>query len=131
MATIGNLELRINERTLQASTTHDGQRVYEIAAKLVEFLDSVRNPTHKQFEKWFEETSQKILLYRYFENILGGTPDEIIIDVSRKLVLHTMQKEFPPSFNNACTVLKEKYKYQILGYAKPLMRPQGNDLGFE
>ncbi|MFH1307592.1 MAG: hypothetical protein ABIH72_01955 [archaeon] len=122
MATIGNLELRTGQETLYASSTHDGDRAYEILPKLVNFLDSRENPTITQFQDWFKTKSKALLPYNHRKELLGGAPCEVIIDVPRKLVLHTAQDEFTTRFENACILLREKYNYEILPYTPPLIR---------
>lgn len=122
MSTKGNLELRIGENTLYASCTHDGDGAYEIVPRLVDFLDSTENPTTNQFQEWFKKTSRELLPYNHHEGLIGGVPSEVIIDVPRRLLLHTPKDEFPSSFENACIVLREKHNYQVLEYTQPQMR---------
>jgi len=122
MSTKGNLELRIEKNTLYASCTHDGGKAYEIVPRLVDFMDSTENPTKDQFQEWFRKTSKELLHYNHHEGLIGGVPSEVIIDVPRRLLLHTHEEEFPASFENACIVLREKYNYQILEYVQPQMR---------
>ena len=139
MGTIGNLELRLNENAWYASTSHDGYRVYEAILRLVELLDSVRNPTKEQFEKWFKGTSKELLPYNYHEGLLGGVPDEVVMDIPRKLILHTGHEEdceivgegFQAKFENACIVLKAKYDFEILNYIRPEVRKTLKGLGSE
>ena len=133
MATIGNLELRLGEKTLYASTTHDGHRVYEMIPKLVKFLDSAnktKNQTLVECTNWFESTSRLLLPYEYCAGLIDGVPHEVIIDIPRKLILHTGNEESyelvsensPAKFENACIILKEKYSFEILKYVRPEMR---------
>jgi|GEM_PF-3670885 len=131
MGTVGNLELRLHEKTLYASTTHDGYAVYSLAPKLVEFLDSVRNPSREQFETWFRDTSKSLIPYNYSEELTGGVPCEVIIDVPRRLLLHTPEDELQASFQNACIILEAKYNYQILEYDQPEMRSSRRSSGSE
>lgn len=138
MATKGNLELRLDKNTLQASTTHDGYRVYEAIPRLVEFLDSTRNPTKEQLEEWFKDTSRELLPYKYREELLDGIPDEVIIDVPRKLILHTghddyeiVSESFPAKFENASIILKAKYHFEILNYLRPEIRERSKSFGSE
>jgi hypothetical protein len=122
MATHGNLELRIGENTLYASCTHEGDEAYGIASKLVDFLDQTKTPTVIQYQEWFKKISEILLPYNHYEGLIGGVPTEVIIDVPRRLLLHTPADELPASFQKACSVLKNKYEYQVLEYVKPLMR---------
>lgn len=139
MATIGNLELRLNENTWYASTTHDGYKVYEAIPRLVEFLDSIRNPTKEQFEKWFRSTSRELLPHNYHEGLLGGVPDEVVMDIPRRLILHTGHEDdlevvsegFSAKFENACIILKAKYDFEILNYIRPEVRKTLKGLGSE
>lgn len=131
MGTEGNLELKIGENTLYASCTHDGDGSYGIVPRLVNFLDSTENPTTNQFQKWFRKTSKELLPYNHHKGLIDGIPSEVIIDVPRRLLLHTTQDEFPANFDNACIVLREKYNYQILEYTPPQRRNSQLGLGSE
>lgn len=132
MNTKGNLELRLHEKTLYASTNHDGYAVYKAIPRLVEFLDLIRNPTKEQFETWFRRTSKEVFPYNYHEGIIGGIPDEVIFDIPRKLVLHTdygeaddlgaVSKRLASKLENACILLRQKHNYEILKFTKPLVR---------
>ncbi|MDO8656203.1 MAG: hypothetical protein Q7K45_03115 [Nanoarchaeota archaeon] len=139
MATHGNLELRLNESSWYASTTHDGYRVYEAVPQLVKFLDSVRDPTKEQFEKWFRSTSKKLLPCNYGESLMGGVPSEVIMDIPRRLILHTgneddyraVSKRFLVKFENAGIVLKAKYDFEILNYVRLEVRKDLKVFGSE
>jgi len=130
MTTKGNLELRFNETTLCASTLCDGYRTYEAVPKLVDFLDSVKNPTKEQLSKWFRSMSKKLLPSDYSETLIGGVPNEVIMDIPRRLILHngvedtfeSVSKGFPDKFENACIILKTKYDYEILRYVRQELR---------
>ena len=132
MATIGNLELRFNESSWYASTTHDGNKVYEAVPRLVDFLDSVKNPTREQFGEWFNSTSRELLPANYRERLLGGVPHEVIMDFPRKLILHNgykdayeaVSKDFPTKLENAHILLREKYNFEILEFTNPKSRKE-------
>jgi hypothetical protein len=122
MSTKGNLELRLNGITLYASTTHDGDSVYESATELVNFLDTAQNPLNVDFMNWFKNISSKVFPYNYSNRLIGGVPTEVVIDVPRKLLLHTYNDEFPESFKIACRTLKLKHNYQVLTYTQHQVR---------
>ncbi len=118
MATIGNLELRIEKDILYASCTHDGDRAYEIIQMLSEFLDSTERPTAQQYKSWFRKTSEEILPYNYCEELIGGVPHKVIINVGDKVILHTTpHEEFSDILREACNTLTTKHKYRILEYS--------------
>ncbi len=117
MSTKGNLELRLGGSTLYASCSHDGNGAYGIALKLLDFLDLTKEPTSAQYQEWFRVTSRELLPHGYQEALTGGVPSEVVIDVPRRLLLHTLEDKFPADFGYACITLREKYNYQIMDYA--------------
>jgi hypothetical protein len=130
MATVGNLELRLFKNTLYSSCTHDGYKVYEIVPYLASFFENKKNPTSKQYRGWFKEKAKLLTSYKHYNELLGGCAEEVIIDVPRKLIIHTadseslrfVSKQFPLKFKRACNILKSNYSYSIVEYVPLLLR---------
>lgn len=140
MTTKGNLELRVGTETLFACANADGYRAYGIVSRLLDFLDATKNPSATKFGYWFTKTSKELFGDSYKEGRIGGIPCEVVIDIQRKLILHTptdedelglVGVEFPTKFENACILLKTKYSYSILEYENPSMRDRQERLGTE
>jgi len=118
----GNLELRLGydyyaasrSQALYASSLYNGKTVYKAPSELVKFLDSVKNPSHEQFETWFREMSHALFPGQHYNNVLAGQGDEVIMDIPRKLLLFSHSDKYPVVLADSLIDLRKKHDYQIL-----------------
>ena len=94
MATVGNLELRVPGTVRYASVTTDGYEVYSSIIQLAllhdkSFEEGKKEPTRGDFVDWFKKIVPKIFhAEKVYPKPQGGVPCEVIIDVSRRVLIH-------------------------------------------
>ena len=92
----------------------------------------MRNPIKEKFESWFRKTSKELLPYEYCTELLGGAPEEVIMDIPRRLILHTgddgeylfVGDYFQEQLEEASARLRERHNFQIIKYIRPEVRTE-------
>ncbi len=131
MATGGNLELRMHNTSLYASTTHDGQKVYRAINAFASFLDVIKNPGPQAIKGLFHLASKRLLPYNHVNSLLLSDENpcktpmdvcEVVIDVYRKLVLHNANPTHRKLISKGAVRILHANKYEILKFRDYALR---------
>lgn len=138
MTTKGNLELRLPGKVFQRGVQSDGYTVFNAIVELAAFHDSdkfsEKAPTYTEFGKWFDEMCSRVFAINkdaVEKRLVGGIPYEVIIDATRRIVLHNgSEGHFAETgtdnslytITGAISRLERVHNYQFLTFESPSVR---------
>ena len=140
MTTPGNLEMRIGNSTLIASTKSDGYDIYKIIPMLADSFDERMTP--EKLKRWFKKSARDII-NGVCDVRMGGIAKEVIIDIDRRLILHNGDDEdyniisiqtgskFSYELVKAVQKLREEYDFQVFNYRNWKVQQLMGKLGYE
>ena len=108
MTTPGNLEMRIGNSTLIASTKSDGYDIYKIIPMLADSFDERMTP--EKLKRWFKKSARDII-NGVCDVKMGGIAKEVIIDADRRIILHNGDDE---DYNIISIQTGSKFSYELV-----------------